>query len=92
MKLMRHGETVIRKSLPLIEQDLHDIEIVRRSPEFEGCTEAVVLNHLVRVGIDAVKDLQMEQGYGVMAAQRDEDRAQRQATVRRRRPSWADER
>ncbi|GAB97841.1 hypothetical protein BJY21_001933 [Kineosphaera limosa] len=88
---MQRGDAVTRKSTPLSAQDVADLAAIRRAPEFAASTEAATLNRLLRIGMDAVLERQMEEGYRVLGEQRGSDIAERRSVARRRRPSWADE-
>lgn len=91
----------VRKSLPLSERDLHDLAVLRGSHAHrvalsqladvdvtEQSSEAAMLHAVLEAGIKAVERLVEDAGYAQIAAAATEDR---QATARRRRPSWADE-
>lgn len=94
-----------RKSLPLTEKDLADLERLRgQTPErealsslagvmVEGVTEAVLLHLIFAAGLRAIREKAEENAYASAAADRrasgEADEIRRIA--RRRRPSWSDE-
>jgi hypothetical protein len=94
-----------RKSLPLTERDLVDLERLRgQTPEraalsdlagvpVESVTEAALLHMIFATGLRAIREKAEEQAYASAAADRlrsgEADEIRRAA--RRRRPSWADE-
>ena len=91
-----------RKSLPLSARDLEDLAKLRGSEahraalshlvgsEVGGDTsEASLLHAVLEAGMRAVQQQVEEQGYAQIAAEMDV--TARQASARRRRPSWADE-
>jgi hypothetical protein len=91
-----------RKSLPMSERDLRDLDLMRRSGVHratlsrishvlltEGSSDATVLRAIWEAGIRAVAEQVEEAGYRQMADER--DLAARRAAARRRRPAWADE-
>ncbi len=95
-----------RKSLPLTERDLADLERLRgQTPErdaladlagvvvVEGVTEAALLHMIFTAGLRAIQEKAEELAYASAAADR---RASGEADeirriARRRRPSWAAE-
>lgn len=90
-----------RKSLPLSDRDLRDLDKLRGSDAHraalarytsttvtETSSEAAILHAIFEAGMRAVREQVEEQGYAQMAAERDYDQ---RAVARRRRPSWADE-
>jgi ectoine hydroxylase-related dioxygenase (phytanoyl-CoA dioxygenase family) len=94
-----------RKSLPLTERDLADLERLRgQTPEraaladlagvvVEGVTEAALLHMIFAAGLRAIREKAEERAYASAAADRlasgEADEIRRIA--RRRRPTWADE-
>jgi hypothetical protein len=94
-----------RKSLPLTERDLADLERLRvQTPErdalsdlagmvVEGVTEAALLHMIFTAGLQAIREKTEELAYASAAADRltsgEADEIRRIA--RRRRPAWADE-
>jgi len=94
-----------RKSLPLTERDLADLERLRgQTPErdalsdiagvvVEGVTEAVLLHMIFAAGLRAIREKAEERAYATAAADRlasgEADEIRRIA--RRRRPAWASE-
>jgi len=94
-----------RKSLPLTERDLADLERLRgRTPErdaladlsgvaVEGVTEAALLHMIFAAGLRAIREKAEERAYASAAADRlasgEADEIHRIA--RRRRPAWAEE-
>ncbi len=94
-----------RKSLPLTERDLADLERLRgQTPEraaladlagvvVEGVTEAALLHMIFAAGLRAIREKAEESAYVSAAADRlasgEADEVRRIA--RRRRPTWADE-
>jgi hypothetical protein len=94
-----------RKSLPLTERDLAELERLRaETPEraalsdlaeavVEGVTEAALLHMIFTAGLRAIREKAEERAYATAAADRlaggDTDEIRRIA--RRRRPAWADE-
>jgi hypothetical protein len=95
----------VRKTLPLTERDVADLERLRAAgPEravlselagvrVESVTEAALLNIIFPAGLRAIRDQAEERAYASAAAERitsgEADEIRRIA--RRRRPSWADE-
>jgi uncharacterized protein YnzC (UPF0291/DUF896 family) len=94
-----------RKSLPLTERDLADLERLRQeTPERAALsqlsgvdvidvTESALLHMIFVAGLHAISEKAEERAYAMAAADR---RASGEAdeirhTARRRRPSWADE-
>jgi len=94
-----------RKSLPLTERDLADLERLRApGPEravlseiagvkVESVTEAALLNIIFSAGLRAIREQAEERAYTSAAAERvaNGDAAEIRRIARRRRPSWADE-
>jgi len=94
-----------RKSLPLTERDLADLERLRgQTPErealsdlsgiaVEDVTEAALLHMIFAAGLRAIREKAEEHAYASAAADRlasgEADEIRRSA--RRRRPAWADE-
>jgi hypothetical protein len=94
-----------RKSLPLTERDLADLERLRgQTPErdalaelagieVESVTEAALLHMIFAAGLRAIRERVEERAYASAAADRqasgEADESRRIA--RRRRPAWADE-
>jgi hypothetical protein len=95
----------VRKSLPLTERDLVDLERLRgRSPEREALaelagvvaetvTEAALLHMIFAAGLRAIREKAEERAYASAAADR---RASGEAEkirriAQRRRPAWAGE-
>ena len=95
----------VRKSLPLTERDLADLERLRgQTPErdalsdlsgvaVESVTEAALLHLIFAAGLRAIREKAEERAYASAAADRltsgEADQIRRIA--RRRRPAWADE-
>jgi hypothetical protein len=94
-----------RKSLPLTERDLADLERLQgHTPErdalaelagvvVESVTEAALLHMIFAAGLRAIREKTEERAYASAAADRlasGEAHAIRQI-ARRRRPAWADE-
>jgi hypothetical protein len=95
-----------RKSLPLTERDLADLERLRgQSPErdaladlagvvvVEGVTEAALLHMIFTAGLRAIQEKAEELAYASEAADRlaSGEADEIRRIARRRRPSWADE-
>jgi len=95
-----------RKSLPLTERDLADLERLRgQSPErdaladlagvvvVEGVTEAALLHMIFTAGLRAIQEKAEELAYASAAADRlaSGEADEIRQIARRRRPSWADE-
>jgi ectoine hydroxylase-related dioxygenase (phytanoyl-CoA dioxygenase family) len=95
-----------RKSLPLTERDLADLERLRgQSPErdaladlagvvvVEGVTEAALLHMIFTAGLRAIQEKAEELAYASAAADRlaSGEADEIRRIARRRRPSWADE-
>jgi len=94
-----------RKSLPLTERDLADLERLRvHSPErdalsdlagmvVEGVTEAALLHMIFAAGLRAIREKAEELAYASAAAERltSGEAEQTRRIARRRRPAWADE-
>ena len=92
----------VRKSLPLSDRDIREIEMLRGSGErraalshlvsetvAEDSSEATVLHALVEAGLRAVTQEIEDRGYAEMAA--DYTAADRRRVARRRKPAWAEE-
>src|SRR5579862_236025 len=94
-----------RKSLPLTERDLAEVERLRgQTPErdalfdlagvaVQSVTEAALLHMIFSAGLRAIREKAEEHGYAAAAAERlatGEGEENRRAE-RRRRPAWADE-
>jgi hypothetical protein len=94
-----------RKSLPLTQRDLADLERMRApGPEravlselagvrVESVTEAALLNIIFAAGLRAIREQAEERAYASAAAERlaSGEAAEMRRIARRRRPSWADE-
>ena len=94
-----------RKSLPLTERDLAELERLRRqTPERDalsdlagvvvaGVTEAALLHMIFTAGLRAVREKAEELGYASAAAERltSGEAEEIRRIARRRRPAWADE-
>ena len=94
-----------RKSLPLTERDLADLERLRRqTPErdaladlsgvaVESVTEAALLHLIFAAGLRAIREKAEERAYADAAADRlaSGEADENRRIARRRRPSWADE-
>jgi hypothetical protein len=95
-----------RKSLPLTERDLADLERLRgQTPErdaladlagvvvVEGVTEAALLHMIFTAGLRAIQEKAEELAYASAAADRlaSGDADEIRRIARRRRPSWAGE-
>ena len=94
-----------RKSLPLTERDLADLERLRgQTPErealsdlagvvVEGVTEAALLHMIFAAGLRAIREKAEELAYASAAAERltSGEAEQTRRIARRRRPAWADE-
>lgn len=95
-------KATVRKSLPLTERDLRDLETLRSSEAHRAAlatlvssdilktrSEAALLRAVLEAGLRAVEHQVEADGYAQMAA--DLDAAAMKRSARRRRPSWADE-
>ena len=95
-----------RKSLPLTERDLADLERLRaQTPErdalsdlagvvvVEGVAEAALLHMIFTAGLRAIREKAEELAYASAAADRlaSGEADDIRRIARRRRPSWADE-
>jgi hypothetical protein len=94
-----------RKSLPLTERDLADLERLRgHTPErdaladlvgieVESVTEAALLHMIFTAGLRAIREKAEERAYASAAADRLASGAasENRRIARRRRPGWADE-
>lgn len=94
-----------RKSLPLTERDLADLERLRgRTPErdalsdlagvvVEGVTDAALLHMIFTAGLQAIREKAEELAYASAAAERlnSGEAEEIRRIARRRRPAWADE-
>lgn len=94
-----------RKSLPLTERDLADLERLRgQTPErealsdlagvvVEGVTEAALLHMIFSAGLRAIREKAEELAYSSAAADRlaSGEAEETRRIARRRRPAWADE-
>lgn len=95
-----------RKSLPLTERDLADLERLRgQTPErealadlagivvVEGVTEAALLHMIFTAGLRAIHEKAEELAYASAAADRlaSGEASEIRRIARRRRPSWVDE-
>jgi len=96
-----HGPRV-RKSLPLTDRDITDLEKLRTSQVHRDAlaalsvttlgrdsSEASLLHAVLEAGLRAVRERVERDGYADIAAQ--QDAAARKTSARRRRPSWAEE-
>jgi hypothetical protein len=85
----------IRKSVTLTARDLHDLDLIRRSPEAlaavgapVGLTEAALLHILIAHGIEQAREAAEAAGYVALAASyraEPQEQAARQAMRARRR-------
>jgi hypothetical protein len=104
MKRSTTEPVVSRKSVPLTERDLRDLERLRQpdtpqaralrelNGEVPSPTEAALLQRLVELGLDLVDDQVREEGYRQLAAATtEEDLEERRALRRRQVRAWADE-
>jgi hypothetical protein len=94
-----------RKSLPLTERDLADLERLRgptperdalaelAGMEIQSVTEAALLHMIFAAGLRAIRERTEERAYASAAADRlaSGESAQSRLTARRRRPAWANE-
>jgi len=94
-----------RKSLPLTERDLADLERLRgHTPErdaladlagieVESVTEAALLHMIFTAGLRAIREKAEERAYASAAADRlaGGEASENRRIARRRRPAWADE-
>lgn len=94
-----------RKSLPLTERDLADLERLRgHTPErdaladlagieVESVTEAALLHMIFTAGLRAIREKAEEHAYVRAAADRlaSGEVSENRRIARRRRPAWADE-
>lgn len=94
-----------RKSLPLTERDLADLERLREQTperdalaelagiEVESLAEAALLRVVFAAGLRAIRERAEERAYVVAAADRlaSGEAAESRRVARRRRPTWADE-
>jgi len=94
-----------RKSLPLTERDLADLERLREQTperdalaelagiEVESLAEAALLRVVFAAGLRAIRERAEERAYLVAAAGRlaSGEAAESRRIARRRRPAWADE-
>ena len=95
-----------RKSLPLTERDLADLERLRgHTPErealaelagvvvVESVTEAALLHMIFAAGLRAIREKAEERAYASAAADRlaSGEADEIRRIARRRRPAWADE-
>jgi ectoine hydroxylase-related dioxygenase (phytanoyl-CoA dioxygenase family) len=95
-----------RKSLPLTERDLADLERLRaQTPErdalsdlagvvvVEGVAEAALLHMIFTAGLRAIREKAEELAYASAAADRlaSGEAQEIRRIARRRRPAWADE-
>ena len=94
-----------RKSLPLTERDLADLERLRgQTPErdalsdlsgvaVESVTEAALLHLIFAAGLRAIREKAEERAYADAAADRlaSGEADENRRIARRRRPAWADE-
>jgi hypothetical protein len=94
-----------RKSLPLTERDLADLQRLRgQTPErdaladlsgvaVESVTEAALLHLIFAAGLQAIREKAEEHAYASAAADRlaSGEADENRRIARRRRPAWADE-
>jgi hypothetical protein len=93
-----------RKSLPLSERDLQDLELLRSSEARRAAlaalahaelstsaSEAQLLSALLAAGLSAVDQKLAEDSYAMEAIERRKTDAELRAVSRRRRPDWAGE-
>ena len=94
-----------RKSLPLTERDLTDLERLRgQTPELDALaelagmevqsvTEAALLHMIFAVGLRDIRERTEERAYTTAAADRlaSGESAESRLIARRRRPAWANE-
>ncbi len=94
-----------RKTLPLTERDLAELERLRRPTperaalaalagrEVESVTEAALLHMIFAEGLRAIRERAEEHAYASAAADRlaSGEAEEIRRTARRRRPGWADE-
>jgi hypothetical protein len=94
-----------RKSLPLTERDLADLDRMRgQTPErdalfdlagvpVESVTEAALLHMIFTAGLRAIREKAEEHAYAAAAAGRlsDGEAEENRRIARRRPPAWADE-
>ena len=95
-----------RKSLPLTEKDLADVDRLRQeTPErealsemagiviVEGVAEAALLHMIFEAGLRAIRERAEERAYASAAEDRlaSGDTDEARRIARRRRPAWADE-
>ena len=94
-----------RKSLPLTERDLADLERLREQTperdalaelagiEVESLAEAALLRVVFAAGLRAIRERAEERAYLAAAADRlaSGEAAESRRIARRRRPGWADE-
>jgi len=94
-----------RKSLPLTERDLADLQRLRgQTPErdaladlsgvaVESVTEAALLHMIFAAGLRAIREKAEERAYASAAADRlaSGEADENRRIARRRRPAWADE-
>ena len=94
-----------RKSLPLTEHDLADLERLREETperaalsdlagvEVESPTEAALLHMIFTAGLRAIREKAEERSYAIAAADRlaSGEAAEIRRIARRRQPAWADE-
>jgi hypothetical protein len=95
----------VRKSLPLTERDLADLEPLRgQGPErdaladlagvaVESLTEAALLHMIFAAGLRAIRERAEERAYASAAADRlaSGEAAENRRIARRRRPAWVGE-
>lgn len=94
--------SAVRKSLPLSDRDIREIEMLRGSGErraalshlvsgnlAENSSEATVLHAVFEAGLRAVTQEIESRGYAELAE--DYTLADRKRVARRRKPAWADE-
>ncbi|MDP9182465.1 MAG: hypothetical protein M3P04_06790 [Actinomycetota bacterium] len=105
MSVTRFRATVVRRpSLPLTEQDEHDLERLRTSSLHREAlgrlsgelldtevSESALLHAVFEAGLAAVRAASEEAGYAQMAVELDDNGKSHRSAARRRRPSWAHE-
>lgn len=86
--IVNDDEVSTRKSTPLSERDLRDLELIKSAPEYAGRSEASILREMLQRGVAAARAELMETGYAAIAAEQAQELEQRRAVARRRRPAW----
>jgi hypothetical protein len=96
---------VSRKSVPLTQRDLDDLEKLRQTgtpygralrellnDDYQSPTEAALLHLLLRMGIDLVAERALEEGYRQLAeATTEEEHEEMRTWARLHAETWADE-